>query len=275
MDKVGVILAALILFPIVNAGACNLEATLLNQDPYPAVQGEYVDLVFQLSGVDGNNCGDITFELLEQYPVIFDPGQIKLQTFSKIKYERDYSSEIQIPYKVRVDSDAIDGQNKIEVKIQNKGDALILKNFSLEVGDSRVDFEVNIKNYDYTSRLLSLEILNIGKSDIKALAIEIPKQETMGIKGSNRVIVGDLDSNEYTSADFEATPSNGEFNIMLIYSDQINVRRTIEKKVSFDSSYFSGRIGDENKSSLKSYWWVILVVLVIFWYWRRRNKSKK
>lgn len=274
MRYILLILGAL-LIPFVNAGACNLEATLLNQDPYPAVQGDYVDLVFQLSGVDGNNCGDITFELLEKYPISFDPGQVGLRTFSEVKYVRDYSSQIQIPYRVRVDPNALDGGNPIEVVIQNKGDAVILQKFDLEVGDSRVDFEVSVKNYEPLTHTLSLEILNIGKSDIQALAIEVTKQEEIGIKGANRIIVGDLDSNEYTSAEFEATPKDGEFTVKLIYSDQVNVRRTLEKKVSFESSYFSDRIADQKTSSLVSYWWVLVIAILLFWYWRRKKKAKK
>jgi len=59
--------------------------------------------------------------------------------------------------------------------------------------------------------------------------LEIPKQTNIIVKGPNRVVVGDLDSNEYTTADFEATMRDGDLTIELTYSDTINVRRTISK----------------------------------------------
>ena len=33
------------------SASCVLDTTLLNQDPYPAVPGDYVNLVFQVTGL--------------------------------------------------------------------------------------------------------------------------------------------------------------------------------------------------------------------------------
>ena len=52
---------------------------------------------------------------------------------------------------------------------------------------------------------ITIEVLNIEASDIEALTIEIPKQDNIEVKGPNKIVVGDLDSNEYTTAEFEAS----------------------------------------------------------------------
>ena len=48
---------AFILFSIsgVFAGVCDLDVSLINQDPYPAIQGDYVKLVFQVDGHSNNS----------------------------------------------------------------------------------------------------------------------------------------------------------------------------------------------------------------------------
>jgi hypothetical protein len=260
--------------------ACDLEVTLLSQDPYPAVPGNYVKLVFQLSGLDSPDCDDISFELLSGYPVEFNPGETGLRSFKKIDYIKDYESSILIPYEIRLDENALDGSNEIEVSIQNKGDAKIVKSFDLETQDVRVEFETYVTNYNYATRELTIEVLNIGDSDIEALTMEIPKQDGISIKGSNRIVVGDLDSNEYTSADFEAIPADGDFTINLIYSDSINVRRATEQMVNFDSSYFTGRVADQpKKMGTGSYIGIgaalLLIIYIISKKIKKARKNKK
>ena len=117
--------------------------------------------------------------------------------------------------------------------------------------------------------------MNIAKADIKALTVEVPDQENVNIKGSKFNIVGDLDSNEYTTADFEATPKDGNITLQLSYTDKSNVRRTITKKVTYESKYFEDRATDQKGSSV--YTWIIVLVLIgliVYGYIRRKNKKK-
>jgi len=273
-----VILLSLILFVSFASAEiiCDLDISLINQDPYPAVPGDYVKLVFQLEGIDGADCNDITFNLLSDYPIEFNPGESGLRTFERVNYVKDYESNILIPYEVRINKDALDGATPIEVRAQSRGDAPVSKVFNLEVSDVRAAFEVYVKDYSYKTNELTLEILNIEASDVEALSLEIPKQDSIIIKGPNRIVVGDLDSNEYTTADFEAEPSDGEFKISLIYSDTINTRRTVEKTVSFDSSYFTERKADQTTTSTTTYIvWAVIIIVVVWWIVKRFKKKKK
>jgi len=121
-----------------------------------------------------------------------------------------------------------------------------------------------------------LQILNTGNSDIQALTVEIPKQESIIIKGANKVIVGDLDSNEYTTADFESIPSDGKFNVNLIYSDENNIRRITTEEVTFDSSYFKDRPSSQKKAGIGTYiFYLIIIVLIIYLVYRFAWKRKK
>jgi len=272
----GVILLSLVLSLTMVSAACDISATLFNQDPYPAVPGDYAKLVFQISDINEADCNDITFALLENYPIEFDPGESGLRTFREADYIKDYESNILIPYEVRIDPNALDGANLIEARMQNKGDAQQITSFSLEIEDVKGDFEVYIKDYSYATNELTLEILNIEASDVEALTVKIPKQENIIVKGAAQNIVGDLDSNEYTTADFEAVPSNGEITVELTYSDTINTRRTITKTVTFDDSYFTGRKADQSTTSIWTYIiYVAIILAIIYWILKRRRKKKK
>jgi hypothetical protein len=242
--------------------ACDLDVSLLNQDPYPAVPGDYVKLVFQIAGIDSSKCNDIIFHLLEDYPIEFDPGDTGLRTILKTEFIKDYQNNVLVPYEIRVDKNALDGLTPIEFSYQSRGNAAMIKTINIEVEDARADFEVYIKNYDYSTRELTLEILNIEDVDVEAVIIEIPKQESIEIKGSNKMIVGDIDSNEYTTADFEAIPNADEIMLNISYSDSIKVRRTIQKTIQFDPSYFINRSTDEEKTN--PWFYVVLLILAVW-----------
>ena len=276
MKRAVILLLLLTSLSIASALPCNLDISLVNQDPYPAVPGDYVKLVFQVDGIDSTDCDDITFNLLEDYPIAFNPGESGVRIFRKVDYVKDFESNLLIPIEVRIDEDALDGSNPIEARVQSRGDAPFSKTFDIEVDDVRADFEVYIKDYSYKTNELTLEILNIEAADIEALSVEIPKQDNIEIKGAKRIVVGDLDSNEYTSADFEAIPSDGEFQVSLTYSDTINTRRTVEKTVSFDSSYFMNRKADQSTTGIGTYiFYAAIAIIIIWWIIKKIRKKKK
>tara|TARA_Y100000310_G_scaffold228743_1_gene231033 strand:+ start:1123 stop:1980 length:858 start_codon:yes stop_codon:yes gene_type:complete len=278
MKKTCLVLLGLFLISLTSAGICNLDASFINQDPYPAVPGDYIKLVFQLDGLESPDCGQVNFKLIESYPLVFDPETNPIVTATAGTFSRTYSSSLLAPYKVRIDENALDGENPIEVEFSYQGvegRSTKTKQFNLQIEDVKADFEITIKNYNLLTKTLTLEILNIGESDIEALTLEILDQENIDVKGSFRNIVGDLDSNDYTTADFEATPSDGEIKLSVLYTDSINERRSLEKTIMFDSKYFEGRA---NGGQGTSGWFYIIVLLIIagiiYWIFRRRRRKK-
>lgn len=263
-------------FAGVLAEGCDLDISLINQDPYPAIPGDYVKLVFQIDGVNNIECKTVDFELLEQYPLIFDPDEQPRYTINAGLYDKDYSSYLLAPYKVRIDGDALDGDNPIEVQYRFGGNVgFETQQFDLNVEDTRADFEIYVKDYSALTGIITLEILNVAESDIEALTLEIINQENIQIKGSKTNIVGDLDSNDYTTADFEAVPSAGEFKVKISYTDSIGERRVLEKNILYESEYFEDRVGDQKKTSIWTYiFWIAVVLVVVYYFWRRHKKKK-
>jgi hypothetical protein len=259
----------------VLAEGCDLEVSMINQDPYPAIPGSEVKIVFQIDGIENVECEDVEFELVEKYPISIFPGeQIKYEIESGT-FKKDFKSFFLAPYRVFVSEDAIDGDMPIEVRYRSsKNLGHETKSFDLNIEDTKADFEVHIKDYNYETKILTLEILNIVENDAEALTIEIPKQNLISITGSNKNIVGDLDSNDYTTAEFKATPKDGTFEILIHYSDEINERRVISKEVTFDSNYFQPE--PPKKTPISTYIIIgTLVLLIILWIINKRKKRKE
>jgi len=266
--------SVVLLAGMVAAEGCALDVSLVNQDPYPANPGEYVKVLFQINGLANPDCGVVTFQVKEEFPFSVKPGTENPIEVRSGTYSRKFSSFYNAPYEILVDKDAVDGDHIIEISYTTD-EVEKLKEFNLNIEDTRADFEIYVKDYDPLTKTLTFEILNIEDNDIEALSLEIPKQTNIDIKGANRKVIGDLDSNEYTTADFEATVEDGKIEVKMIYTDVINVRREITKEVMFDSSYFMDRSGETKKQPIWAYALAGVVVIWIVWSRVKKAKAKK
>jgi hypothetical protein len=279
MIKRGLLVFAILLLTLNSILAatttCSLDTKLISQDPYPAIPGDFVKLVFQVNGIENPECGKVSIKFQESFPFTLEPGQTNPITIDSGTFERNYNSFLIAPYKVRVNENAADGETPLEV-VTAHDSTNVLNNFSINIKDSRSDFEVFVKDYKPLTKMMTLEVLNIGENSIKALTIEIPKQKHIEIKGSNRNIVGDLDSNEYTTADFEVASAGGDITLNLYYTDSISVRRSLNKTITFDQTYFENRASDV-KSSKTGYiiLGIIVIVVVVLIYRRSKRRSNR
>jgi len=261
--------------------SCALSASLVNQDPYPAIPGEYVDVLFQIDGISASCENGAAIDLILDYPFSLDSGissrSIKSNTYAGYGYDSSWNSV----YKLRVDENAIPGDYTLELRYKSGSElnwnTYSFKKFNITIEGGKTDFEVHIENYKILDKTITFEILNSGDQNIRALTVELPKQDNIIVKGSNRNIVGDLDSNEYTTADFEATPTEGEIILNLYYTDPINERRMVRETVYYDPNYFIGSIENTAPSKTNSYiiTGVIVVLVVLFFFRRHRNKKKQ
>lgn len=257
-------------------GPCELNVSLLNQDPIPAVPGEELEVVFMMSGIDTRNCGTIEFEILEKFPFSVLEGYNSVYTVESGTYTNNFKTYKTIPVKFRVDKNAIDGENPLEVRSRaskNLGGYLI-ETFDIDVEDVRADFEVFVSDYDYQSQEITFEVLNIGDNDVEAVTVQVLDSDGVSIIGSDRENIGDLSSNEDTSSEFTLGVTGEVIHLRISYSDAINVRRTIEKEVEFNGAYFeSTKVVEENNS----WQWIVGLVVVVFilYLWRKRKAKKK
>lgn len=256
-------------------GECNPTVQLLSQDPYPAIPGDYVKLVFQIDGISDSVCGDISLELSNKYPISFDPGQENKISLKSGTFVKDYTTHKLVAYKVRVDQEAVDGDNPIEVLLsKGTSQGIESKQFNLFVEDTRADFEVYVKDLSFVTNFVTLEVLNIAKVDVKSIAIEVLDYPNLTVKGAKTKIIGDLDSNEYTSAEFEVKPVETLIPVRVHYTDKAGFRRSIDNNVTLSPSLFQDRKSDEKTTSVSSYIIGLVVILVVVYWLYKRKKAK-
>lgn len=276
--KRGILFIFLFLFSLnfILASACNLDISLLNQEPYPAVPGETVKIVFQVDGISSNDCGDISLRIVENFPFILDPSSQSSYTIKSGTFTKDYQSYFMAPFTLKINEDANDGLNKLEIKYQTINSDLtsyILKSFNIEVKDVKADFDIFVRDYNLQTNQMIFEILNIANSDIRAVMVEIPSQEGLEIIGTNKQNIGDLYSKEDATANLKLKTEKDYINLIIHYSDLTNTRRSVEKRVEFKKENFSYSDVKESNNS-----WIIFVILILggfIFYKYRKNKKRK
>lgn len=240
-----------------------LKTTFVNQYPYPAEPGSYVDLLFKLENWGAEKAENVVFELLPQYPFSLYPGTNATKELGTIRELQNGENAFLIKYKVRVDKDAIDGQNEIGVKYTYGNGAVIsTETFNVTVSNPRTDFDVVVQ--DSTASSTTLAIVNIGANTAYSVIVKIPEQENFRVTGTSANVIGNLNAGDYTLAGFQITSAAvanisdirekiasriatnisivGEKNLAveISYTDTLGIRRTIQKEVRLDMSGIIG-----------------------------------
>jgi hypothetical protein len=273
----GVFVMLVFLFTFVSATkTCNLDMTIINQDPYPAVPGENVDVVFQITGVQTTDCGKVSVILNEKFPFSIAPGNSNERSLQSPTFLRGYENFWVVPFTLKVNKNALNGNQKAEFILSSKdGQSQIIKEFNINVKDVTTNFEVFVRNYEKSDGILTLEIINIGENDIKSLVIEIPNQESVRIVGSERQTIGILDSNEDTTLRFITSKvKEGDIQVKIIYNDLINHRRELTKELAFNPSLFES-VNNKKSLGISTYLLIILIILLVVNWFYKKHKTKK
>ncbi|MBU0958955.1 MAG: hypothetical protein KKB31_03335 [Nanoarchaeota archaeon] len=269
----------LILLASISLGsACNLQTTLLNQDPYPAMPGDYVKVIFQVDGLSGSKCGDVGFWITESFPFSLNSNEKNKVLLKTGSFVKDYSGYALVPYTFRVDKDALDGESSLSTSYSyalGGQNTILSTKFNITIQDSRTDFEIHVKDYDSVTEEVTFEILNIGENDVEGLTIEIIKSDSVDVVGSNRIIVGALDSSEEDTAKFTAKLERGDVNLKIHYTDSISVRRTLDKVISFDPDYFPEEEQTGKGLSATSAFVIGILIPIIIFLIRSKIRKRK
>jgi hypothetical protein len=115
-----------------------MKVSMLNQMPDPAEPGKYVDLRFKFENNGSQLAENVEAEILPQYPFAIDPGTDPIISLSSINPQQKGDNGVIIKYRLRVDKDALEGQNPIKLRYRVNGQAWI----------TMPEFNVNIQPYD-------------------------------------------------------------------------------------------------------------------------------
>jgi len=289
---------------LVYTDMVHLKTTFVNQNPTSAVTGEYVDLLFKIENLGTEDAENVTFELLPQYPFSLDPGVSAKQYLGTITGLQRGDNAYLVKYKLKVDKDAVEGDNKIKIKYSyGDGNAYDVQTYNVSVSNSRTDFDVVVQDQS------TLAIVNIGANTAQSVIVRIPNQPNYRVNGTSATIIGNLNAGDYTLATFQiistrasnissnvsnvppnipssisSEPSN--LTVEISYTDTLGIRRTVDKNVSygFSVSGFNAtgrtftRTGESLLSVSNGILYIIIgvvgiVIIVVFIKIRSRKKK--
>ncbi|HOZ35921.1 MAG TPA: hypothetical protein PLK55_02980 [archaeon] len=179
------LLIGLLIKPIYAADdldTASLKVTLLNQDPDPAEPGEYVDIRFKVEKFGNNPLTNISFVLEPEYPFLFDDSDVPERNIGTIKYASGDDWYYNLKYKLKVDSEALEGTYDLKLKYEvNNSNVKNIVEFNIAVGDAtKPDFVAgNIISSptklvpDTDSAQLNIEISNIGDEDAQNVVAKL------------------------------------------------------------------------------------------------------
>ena len=156
-----------------------VELTIINQDPDPVSPGDYVDIRFKINVVSEATAKDFVVELLPTYPFSLDPNEIALRDLGDLTTTGNGDYSIRTKYKVRVDEDAIEGENQIKLRYKLGTSPWITESFDINI--QSVDATISIESVKTSPEIISpgenaqvvLIVKNIADSLMKDVTIKL------------------------------------------------------------------------------------------------------
>jgi hypothetical protein len=131
--KIFVLVMVLCLIPMVYAETnSDIRISLLSQEPDPAAPGEYIDLRFKIENFGEEALNDVFVKLEARYPFSLDGSDDAEKYLGTIFGGMSEDSGTIVKYKVKVDSNAISGNNKIKISYRSRG-SLILTSAEFDI----------------------------------------------------------------------------------------------------------------------------------------------
>ncbi len=195
-------------------------------------------------------------------------------------------NETEIRFNLIVDAQAQTGVYNIPIQISGMNYSA---SDSVGVGVAGItDFELS---YQESGGSFLLSVSNVGVNPAKAVSVEIPPQNGFSVSGSSTQVIGNLNSGDYTSADFQVVQrGSSDMNIRIQYTDAAGVRRSIDKKLPVKlSGTMTGTAsgtsmdqheamhgGGSNASKLVTSFapYLGIVLLGIIGFWQRKSISE-
>lgn len=202
-------------------------------------------------------------------------------TEKKVKTIRP--NEVQnFQYEIITYPDAVSKVYKIPIQIKyldSSNNEIVQNDFITFIVGSEPDLSILVDSFDYAGpdgmSKLSVRIVNKGLSDIKFANVFITQQDNYEIVGNKEVYVGNIDSDDFETADFDIkvkslSPEQViEFPLTVEYKDSNNNDYSIDETLSQKVFSFKSNQGGSSTVIL-----VVIVIAIVGYFFYRRSKKK-
>jgi hypothetical protein len=298
-----------------TSDTCNIDVSLVNQDPYPATPDSYLNILLQVTGVGTTNCGGAKISLSLDYPFSMDSNN-NLRILQANTYNKDGFKDVwNVPYTLRVDKNALEGDSQLTVKYSPgnwDSDSYLTKKFNISIKNYQTNFDAVIQ--DFSSNQVSIALANTGKYTANAVVVRVPQQENYAVSSSDGQMVGNLDSGDYTLVSFSLIQKSTQIQnknqtlqnqdriysknltnpnqqiggkdllIQVYYTDNLGERRVVNMSLplnmqSFGSSNLTSsnftKYNVQKKSSFPWFWVALIFVLLVIILYKKFPKQFK
>ncbi len=266
----------------------NIQVTLLNQDPDPVKQGDVVEVRFKIENTGIATADSVQVQIDPDYPFSLYSGK-SIRDIGKLRAGQTGADAAIVDYKLKVDKEAVEGDNEIELKVK-MGDAAWQ---AYDEDDFLIDVEEyefpEIKVYVKDSTInragqigeVVIEIANTNQEDVKFLQINLLQSEDYElISASDYVYIGDVDSDDTETEEFEIYVNPG-VKEDLILPVQLEYQDTNEKaykeeymlKLRLFGPEDAKKLGLAKGSNFVAIGIVVLALIIAgYFYWKRKKK---
>ncbi|UCD04364.1 MAG: LPXTG cell wall anchor domain-containing protein [Candidatus Woesearchaeota archaeon] len=195
------------------------------------------------------------------------------------------NSRSKVIFDLAVDGDAASDMYKIPIYISYYDDSGNLYSMEDIIGlvvGGKPELTVGLEESDYLTSGgvgdVTLNVINKGSSDAKFLSITVLASDSYEVISPNEIYIGNLDSDDYETAEFKIKVKKISANIINIpirldYADVNNEKYSQEGQVPL-KIYSSSEIKQITGGNGYTLWIILLIVIVAgFLYYRRRKKK--
>jgi len=265
--------------------AQSIFITMVNQDPDPVRAGEVVEVRFKLENLWETTDTGVTLELIPEHPFSLYSGSL-LKELGGLKGRPDAKEAPIVDFKLLVDSNAVDGDHALKLKLV-KGTAVweYDDEFFIDVEKEEINLKAYVRSSEFITAgakgAITIELANAGESDIKFLELELlPSNDYKLLSTSNYVYLGDLDSDDTESEDFDLYVEKGKnivkIPIKVLYEvHDTNYEETLALSLNLLTPDEAEKVGLIKKSKLNTILITLAVILLALYLYRRFRKKKK
>lgn len=260
-------------FLLVPANAAYIDAGLLSvelakYEPSPAEAGKYVTVYIDVTNKGINAVNDATFVLETKYPFSL-PDNDSVRKYTRITGLDD----VRIEYRLLVDKNTPNSTSQIKIKYDVGGTGTIEKTFSITVVEGIRDQKADLRAlfvdtkpamYATGTSKLSMDIINLD--DGTAYHLLVKAEADFATIKRNEVFVGNLEGDDFDSADFELTVNDvpkGKYpvDITMTYKDEDG--NVVEQKNQVYVNVITKEEAMITSTANASPWMAVIYIIVI------------
>jgi hypothetical protein len=178
---------------------------VIHIDKTALIPGKQSSLKFTINNVGNAPLRDVTFNWENKDNIVLPVGSDNTRYIKYIEINEEFDLE----YQVIADTNANPGLYKLNIYLiytdSINGTTKQLSTIAGVYVGGETNFDIVFS--ESTNGETSFSVANIGSNPAYAVLVSIPEQRSWGVSGSNSVMIGNLNSGDYTVASFKLQSS--------------------------------------------------------------------